>query len=154
MVEDQNNLNNTVEANVAAMRRWYEEVWNQRRVETIYELAAPDCLINGVSEDGQILRGLDAFAEVHKRLITAFPDMKLVVEDCFGAGDKVLVRWSGTMHHTGEGLGMEPTGALLKLTCVSVVRFADGKAVESWDEWDKMAMFQQIEAGRVKAASA
>lgn len=154
MVEDKKNAINTVEANVAAMRRWYEEVWNQRRVETIYELAAPDCLINGVSEDGQILRGPDAFAAVHQRLVTAFPDMKLVVEDCFGAGDKVLVRWSGTMHHTGEGLGMEPTGALLKLTGVSVVRFADGKAVESWDEWDKMAMFQQIEAARVKAASA
>ena len=51
-----------VEENVAATRRWFEEVWNQRRVETIHELVAPDCVIQGVSETGETLRAGCVFA--------------------------------------------------------------------------------------------
>ena len=40
----------------------------------------------------------------------AFSDIKLVVEDILGAGDKVVVRWSAKMTHT------ETLRALLQLT--------------------------------------
>src|ERR1700736_6766074 len=61
-----------VEANVAAMKRWFEEVWNQRRMETIYELVAPDCVIQGVSEIGETLQGPGAFVLVYQRLVARF----------------------------------------------------------------------------------
>jgi steroid delta-isomerase-like uncharacterized protein len=143
-----------VEANLAAMKRWFEEVWNHRRMETIYELVAPDCVIQGVSETGETLHGPGAFVLVYQRLVSAFPDIRITVEDCFGAGDRIVARWSATMRHTGNGLGIEPTGAPLQLSGITIVRFADGQVVESWDQWDKLAMFKQIEAATAKSAGA
>ena len=143
-----------VEENVAATRRWFEEVWNQRRVETIHELVAPDCVIQGVSETGETLRGPDAFLQVYNRLVSAFPDIRMTVEDCFGAGDRVAARWSGKMRHTGHGLGIDPSGATLELSGLTMVRFANGQVVETWDQWDKLGMFKQIEAASNKSARA
>lgn len=143
-----------VEENVAATKRWFEEVWNQRRVQTIHELVAPDCVIQGVSETGEALRGPVAFLQVYNRLVSAFPDIRMTVEDCFGAGDKVAARWSGKMRHTGPGLGIDPSGATLELSGLTMVRFANGQVVETWDQWDKLGMFKQIEAAGSKSASA
>lgn len=93
--------------------------------------------------------------EFQARQVSTFPDMHIVVEDCFGMGDRVAVRWSATMHHHGNGLGMEPTGAEVKITGMGMARIENGKVKETWDNWDKLALFQQIEAAaKAKAASA
>lgn len=68
------------------------------------------------------------------------------VQDCFAAGDKVAVRWVATMHHRGRGLGIEPTGAEVKVGGMGIARIAEGKILEAWDNYDKQAMFQQIAA--------
>jgi steroid delta-isomerase-like uncharacterized protein len=143
------------EENVALVRRWFEEVWNQKRSETIRELLAPDCVAHGASETGEDLQGPEGFLELHARLVDAFPDMHIEVQDCFAAGDKIAVRWTATMHHLGNGLGIEATGAEVKITGMGLARIVEGKVLETWDSWDKLAMFQQIEAaGKAKAASA
>jgi steroid delta-isomerase-like uncharacterized protein len=135
-----------VEENVVIVRRWFEEVWNQKRGETIRELMSADCVAHGTSETGGDLRGPEGFLELHERLVDAFPDIHIEVQDCFGAGEKVAVRWLGTMHHRGKGLGMEATGAEVTITGMGFARIVAGKVVETWDNWDKLAMFQQIEA--------
>src|SRR5688500_10444557 len=49
-----------VSENVRLARRWFEEVWNQRRTETVYELLTADSLCR--SETGP-LRGPEPFLE-------------------------------------------------------------------------------------------
>jgi predicted ester cyclase len=143
-----------VEENVALVRRWFEEVWNQKRSETIRELLAPNCIAHGTSETGGDLHGPEGFLELHARLLDAFPDMHIEVEDGFGAGDQVAVRWTATMHHRGNRLGIEATGAAVKIAGLSMARIVGGKVVETWDSWDKLGMFQQIEEGKARAAEA
>ena len=140
--------------NVALVRRWFDEVWNQKQSATIHELMSDDCLAHGTSEAGDDMRGAKAFEGFHARLIQAFPDIHVQVEDCFGVGDRVAVRWFATMHHRGDGLGMPATQAEVSFAGMGISRWIDGKAVETWDNYDKLAMFQQIEAARAKAASA
>ncbi len=143
------------EENVALVKRWFEEVWNQKKSETIRELVTADCVAHETSEKGGDLYGPEGFLELHARILQAFPDIHFTVHDCFGAGDRVAVRWSATMHHRGNGLGMEATGAEVKITGMGMARFEHGKVKEHWDNWDKLAMFQQIEAaGKAKGASA
>jgi steroid delta-isomerase-like uncharacterized protein len=146
---------NTTEQNEAIVRRWFEEVWNQKRTDTVYEILSPDSDGHGTSETGADLRGPKGFLEFHSRLIDAFPDIHIDVQDCFGTGDKVAVRWTATMHHRGRGLGIEPTGAEIKIDGMAIARFGDdGKIVEHWDNYDKLSMFQQIDAAKSKSASA
>jgi hypothetical protein len=45
------------ESNLELFKRWFEEVWNQRRTATVTELFAPNGISHGVAEDGSDLIG-------------------------------------------------------------------------------------------------
>jgi steroid delta-isomerase-like uncharacterized protein len=142
------------EANIALFKRWFDEVWNQRRTATIHELFAPNGVSHGVAEDGSDLVGPDAFLPFYERFVKSFPDMKLKVEDAIAQGDKVLIRWSAIMRHTGDGLGIAATNKPVAIGGMSLARVANGQLVEAWDQWDKLAMLQQIGAVPPLAANA
>jgi steroid delta-isomerase-like uncharacterized protein len=134
------------EANIAIAKRWFDEVWNQRRTATITELFAPNGISHGAAEDGSDLHGPAAFLTLYERITGAFPDMKLKIEDAIAQGDKVLIRWTATMRHTGDGLGIAATNKPVAIGGMSLARIANGQLVEAWDHWDKLAMLQQIGA--------
>ena len=134
----------SVEENVVLIRRWFKEVWNEGRTQTVFDLVAPDAVAIGQLEDGLPLRGPAEFAEFVERTRGAFPDIKVVVEDVFGVDDKVALRWSATMTHSGDHLGMPATGKPVRLSGITVARFADNKIVEGWDNWDQLGMLKQI----------
>jgi steroid delta-isomerase-like uncharacterized protein len=143
------------EDNVALTQRWFTEVWNNRNAQAVSEFLAADAVMHGISETGGDVRGTDGFLAMHSRLLQAFPDIHFALHDCFGAGDKVAVRWTATMRHTGPGLGIDPTEAEITLAGMGIARFVDGKVAETWDNWDRMTMFQQLEAaGKSKSAGA
>ena len=106
----------SVEENVKLMRRWFQEVWNEGKLQTIHELLAPDAVAVGELEDGSKLRGPAEFAAFAQRIRGVFPDMNVVVENIFGADDKVVLRWSGTMTHLGDHLGMPATRKRVPVT--------------------------------------
>jgi steroid delta-isomerase-like uncharacterized protein len=135
-----------VEENVALTRRWFAELWNQKKPGIIRELVAADCVAHGTSETGGDLLGPRGWLELHARLVNAFPDMHIELHEVMGVGDLVAVRWTATMTHKGDGLGMPASGAAVKICGMGFARFAGGKVVETWDLWDRMGMFQQIEA--------
>ncbi len=144
-----------VEQNVDLVRRWFDEVWNQQRSDSIRELLAPECVSHGSSERGEDLQGPEGFVDLHARLLNAFPDIHFEVQDCFGFGDRVAVRWIATTHHLGNGLGIEATGAPIRIAGKGQARIVDGTVVDIWDSWDKLGMFRQIEAAtKAKAAQA
>ena len=133
-----------VAENVELMRRWFQEVWNDGRVQTIYDLL--DENISGWGQDvpGVEIRKPADFVALYNRLHGAFPDMKLTVEDAFGADDKVVVRWSAMMTHTGDHLGMPATNRTVRVTGITIARIAEGKIVQGWDNWDQLALMQQL----------
>jgi predicted ester cyclase len=90
------------------MRRWFQEVWNEGKTDTIHELLGPDAIAIGQLEDGKELRAAGDFVTFVKNLRDAFPDMKIKVEDVFGSEDRVALRWSSTMTHNGNQLRMPP----------------------------------------------
>ena len=134
----------SAEENVELIRRWFREVWNEGRTQTIYDLLAPDGVGMGELEDGSPLRGPVEFAAFAERIRGAFPDIKIVVEDAFGVGDKVVARWSGTMTHRGDHLGMPATGKKVRMTGISIARIRNNQIIEGWDNWDQLGMLKQI----------
>jgi len=130
--------------NVALMRRWFQEVWNEGKTETIHELLASDAIGTGELEDGQPLRGPAEFIPFVQRIRGAFPDIQVIVEDAFGAKDKVVLRWSATMTHRGDHLGIAATGKPVSMTGITIARIVDKKIVEGWDNWDQLGMLKQV----------
>ena len=136
----------SVEENVALMRRWFKEVWNEGKTQTIHELLSPDAIGIGQLEDGNQLRGPSEFLPLVERIRGAFPDINMVVEDAFGAEDKVVLRWSATMTHHGDHLGMPASGKPVRMTGITIARIRDTQIVEGWDNWDQLGMLKQIGA--------
>ena len=134
----------SVQENVVLMRRWFKEVWNEGRVQTIYDLMDENAIGVGQDEPGKVIHGPRDFAALFNRLHGAFPDIKFTVEDTFGADDKVVVRWSAVMTHTGDHLGMPATNRTVRVTGITIARIAEGKIVQGWDNWDQLALMQQL----------
>ena len=124
-------------------RRWFEEVWNQRRREAIGEMMIPDAVIH---DGGTVARGSKVFGEFFDRMTSAFPNLHVLVEDTISEGEMLCVRWSSTGKHSGQGLGIDPTGITIDITGISIMRVSDGKFVEAWQNWDMLGMMQQLKA--------
>lgn len=133
------------EENLQLMHRWFREVWNEGKIETVHELLSPDAVGKGQTGQGDI-HGPADFVPFVERIRGAFPDIHVTVEDGFGSDDKVVVRWSATMTHRGDHLGIPATGKQVQLTGITIARFADGQVIEGWDNWDQLGMLQQIGA--------
>ncbi|PYV56052.1 MAG: ester cyclase [Acidobacteria bacterium] len=134
----------SVEDNVRLARRWFQEVWNEGRMQTVYELFAENGIATGQSEQGEMLRGPKEFAIFVERIRGAFPDIKVMVDDAFGADDRVALRWSATMTHKGDQLGMAATNREVKISGITITRIRNGQIVEGWDNWDRLGLMRQI----------
>jgi predicted ester cyclase len=133
--------------NKALLRRWFEEVWNKRRSETIDEIFAADGIAHGLSDDeDQPLRGPAGFKPFHEIFCGAFPDIEVVVEEMIAEGDLVAARCSVRGKHTGDHLGIAASNAPVQFTGMAIVRIKDRKIVEAWNNFDFMKMNKQIGA--------
>ena len=125
-------------------RAWFEEVWNKGRREAIVEMLAPRAVIH---DGGTDTVGAEGFYPFFERIRTTFSDFHIQIDDTIAANDKICVRWSCTGRHTGNGLGVPPTGKTLHVTGISILRAANGKFVEGWQNWDMLGMMEQIKGG-------
>ncbi len=51
------------------------------------------------------------------------------------------------MTHQGDQLGLPASGRRAEVTGMSIVRIADGKIAEAWNNWAQMSLMQQIGGG-------
>jgi predicted ester cyclase len=130
------------EANIALAKSWFEEVWNKSRREAIDEMLAPEALLH---EGESSMKGPDGFKPFFDRMQSSFSGIRVTIKDAIAHGDKVCLRWSCAMTHTGAGFGIPPTGKRLAVTGMSIVRVEGGRLVEGWQNWDMMGLMQQIQ---------
>lgn len=126
-------------------RRWFEEVWNQRQMEKIDEFL---CSESFAETEGGILRGAEQFkTQMYKPFLAAFPDLHVTIDGVVAQAEEVVVRWRATGTHSGDGLGMPPTGKGLAIRGMTWHRYAEGKLLEAWDCWNQEALFSQLRTG-------
>ncbi len=130
--------------NVQLMRRWFREVWNEGRIQTVYELLSPESVATGQRGADAEIRGPQEFEKFVREIRGAFPDIKVTVEDVFGTDDKVVLRWSAVMTHTGDALGVPASNRTVRSRGITIARIEHGKIVEGWDNWDQLGMLEQI----------
>jgi len=61
--------------------------------------------------------------------------------------DKVVSRFTFQGTHTGEFMGIAPTGREVTVMQISIDRIADGKIVEHWGLVDQLSLLQQLGVG-------
>ncbi len=66
--------------------------------------------------------------------------------NAFAAGDKVVLRGSGTAICQDPGCGADATGKPTKWMYISILRFADGKVAELWNNFDALTSLHEVGA--------
>ena len=130
----------------ALLHRWFDEVWNQGREETIDELFAPHGVAHGLGESGPDLHGPAGFKVFWRNIRSALPDVQIRVEDTIAEADKVVMRVMLEATHTGDGLGVAPTGRRVRVPGMVMIRIDGDQMVEGWNSWDQLGLLQQIGA--------
>ena len=129
----------------ALVHRWFEEVWNQGREETIDELFAPNGVTYGLGELNAEVRGPSQFKPFFRNIRAAFPDLHITILDTVAEGNKVAVRLLIEGTHKGAGLeGIPPSGRAVRLSGIAILHAGNGKLVAGWNNWDQLGMLQQI----------
>jgi steroid delta-isomerase-like uncharacterized protein len=128
---------------ITAYERTWVEGLNRGDVSAADRAFAPDCVvhINGSPEPNLSLGG---FKEMMSGLLSAFPDLRLTVEDQIVAGDKVATRWVAEGTNSGPFGPVPATGRRIRIGGMILDRVVDGKVIERWEQWDQMAMMQQL----------
>jgi steroid delta-isomerase-like uncharacterized protein len=131
-----------------ASRRLLEQSFNTGNFELIDQLVAPEAVEHDPSLPAQMrdLRGPDGIKRIVTMYRTAFPDVRMTVDEAIASGDKVALRWHSEGTHRGELAGLAPTGVHGSVTGISIDRWQDGKIVEVWAEWDNMGLARQLGA--------
>lgn len=125
----------------AVVRRFYEEMCNGRHNEIAGELFTTDHVFHDPQLPAQ--RGPVGVAEA----VTPYQEAlggHWQIEEIFSAGDRVVVRWTGSGRQTGEIGGIPPTGRDVRVDAISIHRMTDDKIAESWELWDTLGFLQQL----------
>jgi predicted ester cyclase len=137
-------------SNKEIVRRALEEPWRDTSVldEVIdagyvgYDPATPEPL-----------RGPDGAKNNVNQYRSAFEGAHITVKEQVAEGDFVATRWEGRGRHTGEIMGVAPTGRDVVVSGQTLSRLANGKIIEEWTNWDTLGMLQQIGAVPTAAAA-
>lgn len=132
--------------NAGLVRRWFEEVWNQRREEVIEELLAPEGLGHGLNAGGLPLRGPEGFRQIYAHFLTAFPDLRIEVEDVVAQEDRTVARIRCRGTHGADLMGIAATQRPVEFTGLIMARWHEGRIAEAWNEVDFMGLLQQLNA--------
>jgi predicted ester cyclase len=118
------------EDNKRLVRRYYEEVLNQRRLDVFDDLALPEFrsyLANGGSVDAGVYKKAVAGS------LAAMPDLHVIIDDQIAEDDKVVTRWTARGTSQVEFAGIKPQGQPMTVTAIHIHRIQGGKFIEHWE---------------------
>src|SRR5689334_18899932 len=96
----------STEANKAVYRRFMEQIINGKQLDRVEECIAADM----VEHTPGLSSGAGGVRQDFLGFLSAFPDMRVTVDDVIAEGDRVAARYHWTGTHQGAFNGIAPTG--------------------------------------------
>lgn len=127
----------------ALIRRYFEELFNQGKVELVNELLAPD-YVNHSTASPEQSRGRDGVKDVVLALRTAFPDLSYEILDLVEGETAVAVRTRMTGTHLGDFFGTPPTGRSIDVSQITIERFRGCQIVAHHRVTDELSLMKQL----------
>jgi steroid delta-isomerase-like uncharacterized protein len=126
--------------------RFAHEGWGTNpNWQQTWDALMSDEVVHHFNSSSEPIVGLAANKAFNANLFQGFPDIHHQIEDVIVEGDRVVYRTTIQGTHTGEFLGIPPTGKSVKINDFTLLRIANGKIVEWWYECNLLALMQQLE---------
>ena len=134
------------------VRRYFDEVLDQGKVEIVEEIFHPQCVMH---RPGGTVSGIESIRGVAERRKETFSQFETQIHDIFGSGDRLVVRLS----HCGIGGGVwrsrlgnyDVSGKTVTWNAIAIFRFEEQKIIEEWVTRDELTMALQF--GLLKPAA-
>jgi predicted ester cyclase len=127
--------------------RFVEELWNQRKLAVADDIFDSDCRTFQLRSGAPVTsepRGPQVIKTHISEWLSGFPDLHFTIEQMIAEGDRVssLLVMEGT--HTGQWLGIPPTGKRITIRMMTIHRIQRGKIIEDWVIVESLGFFQQL----------
>jgi steroid delta-isomerase-like uncharacterized protein len=127
-------------------RRLIEEAWNQGKIEVVDAILAHDYVHHEPTAPER--RNRDDYKQHLVGTRMAFPDVQIRVDDELVDGEQIVTRWTVTGTHQGnleEPTGtIPPTGRQIRVSGITIARYANGKLAEEWQVADMLSFTMQL----------
>ena len=137
----------TTESNVALVQRFVEELWNHRKLDVADELFASECITHQLRSGEPITsapRDPETLKQHIREWVSAFPDLQFTLEQTVPSEDRVASHITMRGTHTGQWMGVSPSGKQISIEMIVIHRIEARKIVEDWVLVDSLGFFQQL----------
>lgn len=124
--------------NIKMVQTYWEEVWGKGNLKAVADFYHPN------AKHGENFT-IEGFQKDVASFREAFPDFKVIVNDIFATGDKVICEVTYVATHTGKKFfKQEPLGKAVKVPGLDIFTFKDGKCVNHQHVADHLDLVMQM----------
>jgi steroid delta-isomerase-like uncharacterized protein len=131
------------EANTSVLRRWVEGVFNGGDTDAVDAIFTPGFEMHDPGFPAPVVgpAGVRQLLSVYR---TAFPDVRITIEDMISEGDKGVARLTFRGTHVGSFGDVPPTGRSVTMSSMIFCRFREGRIDEMWRNGDQLGLLRQL----------
>ena len=133
------------ESNKALIKRFITEYQTGDDQQVLRDTVSPH-LVNRTPMAPDAPGGVEEVKAIFDMFHAAFDGFAVEVLDQLAENDKVMTYKVFTGTHTGDFLGVPPTGRAVRFEVMDIVRIADGQIVEHWGLVDQLGLLRQLGA--------
>jgi steroid delta-isomerase-like uncharacterized protein len=132
----------SVEENKAIVRRLVKEAQESGKLGVIDDLVSPDFV------DHSAWPGIPASREGVRQIFgmfhAALANLEVIIHDQIAEDDRVVTRKTLRGTHQGDFLGVPPSGNVLTIEVIDILRLKDGRITDHWNLVDQHGLLQQL----------
>jgi serine phosphatase RsbU (regulator of sigma subunit)/predicted ester cyclase len=137
----------SAEVNMALARRFLE-ARGKADLDAMEQMMAPDFVDHTLAPGQQFDR--ESYKRLVAEYVSAFSNIRILVEDQVAGGDKVVTRFVGrSTHDRGKLMGVAPTGMELTNRVIVIHRISGGKIAEEWGVGTSISEWREGFAARM-----
>ena len=130
------------EENKAIVRRLVEEAQEGGNLHVIDQLVSPDFV------DHSAWPGIPANREGVRQIFgmfhAALTDLQVIIHDQLAEADRVATRKTLRGTHQGVLLGVPPTGNVIAIEVIDILRLKNGQITDHWNLVDRHGLLLQL----------
>jgi steroid delta-isomerase-like uncharacterized protein len=130
-----------LETNKAVVRRFITEIFEQQDLDAIDELVSEDFTPHTW---GPMPPGRDGLRTATKRAGAGVSEARFEIHLLVAEDDLVAAYLTSSAVHSGQFMGLAPTGKRYSIDEMHFFRLRDGQVTEHWHQFDKGALVQQL----------
>jgi steroid delta-isomerase-like uncharacterized protein len=134
------------EDNKQLVRRFYDMVWSQGRIDSASEFLADGLIDHDAIAFPGRLPGAQGLVQVVAMIRAALPDLTRTVDDQICESDRVVTRFTDRGTHHGDLLGIPATGKEVRMAGINIELIREGKIAELWHIEDLLGLLGQLGA--------